>query len=386
MINETVFTNGLVVTRDTVVPGTVIVRGADIAAVERGRSHVSGAINLGGDYLIPGLVELHTDNLEPHFAPRPGVRWPGRSAMLAHDAQIAASAITTVLDAVALGDIYEGSPRVALKRDMVEIVRSSSAASVTRAEHFLHLRCELSYEGVVDAFAELAPGPLVRVVSLMDHTPGQRQFVDEVKYRQYYKGKYHMSDAEIDRFIARQRRAHERFSAPHREALTAICRERGLPLASHDDATPEHVAEAAEAGVVLAEFPTTEVAVHAARERGIRVMFGGPNMVTGTSHTGNISARAVAAKRLLDVVSSDYVPISLLHSACLMAGPEIGMTLPEAIACVSDTPARVVGFDDRGAIAPGKRADLAWVAHTEAGPLVKQVWRAGNRIVRRRRD
>lgn len=381
MNNETIFTNGLIVTRDAAFRGTVVVRGTDIVAVEPGISHIPGAVDLGGDHLIPGLVELHTDNLEPHFAPRPGVRWPGHSAILAHDAQIAASGITTVLDAVALGDIYSESPRVALKRDMVEIVRESSAAGVTRAEHFLHLRCELSYEGVVESFAELAPGPLVRLVSLMDHTPGQRQFVDEAKYRQYYQGKYHMSDADIDRFIVRQRRAHERFSARHRAALTALCHQRGLPLASHDDATPAHLGEAEAARVVLAEFPTTEEAARAARERGIKTMFGGPNIVTGGSHSGNISARDIAARRLLDIVSSDYVPISLLHSAFLMAGPEIGMSLPEAIACISDTPARVVGLDDRGAIAPGKRADLAWIGRTEAGPLVRQVWRAGNRIV-----
>lgn len=381
MIAELVLTNARIVTREACVHGTVVVRGGEIAAVEPETSMAAGALDLGGDYLIPGLVELHTDNLEPHFQPRPGVRWPARSAMLAHDAQVAASGITTVLDAVALGDISPDSPRVALLRQMVEAVRHANADGITRAEHFLHLRCELSYEGVMDAFTAVLPGPLVRLVSLMDHTPGQRQFVDEGQYRLYYQGKYHMSDSDIDRFIARQRQAHERFSARHRGAITAICQERGTPLASHDDATPEHAAEAAEAGIVLAEFPTTEAAARAARRHGIAVMVGGPNMVTGGSHSGNISARDLAAGRLIDVVSSDYVPISLLHSAFLLAGPEIGMKLPDAIACVSDTPARLVGLDDRGAIVPDKRADLAWVTAGEAGPLVRQVWRAGARIV-----
>ena len=380
MTVELVLTNARIVTPDACVDGTVVVRAGEIAAVEPGVSTAAAALDLGGDYLIPGLVELHTDNLEPHFAPRPGVRWPGRSAMLAHDAQVAASAITTVLDAVALGDISPDSPRVALLRQMVEAVRTASAEGVTRAEHFLHLRCELSYESVVDAFAAVLPGPLVRLVSLMDHTPGQRQFVDEAKYRLYYQGKYHMSDADIDRFVARQRRAHERFAPRHRTAITAICRERGVPLASHDDATPAHAAEAAASGMVLAEFPTTEAAARAARGHRIAVMVGGPNMVTGGSHSGNISARDLAARGLVDVVSSDYVPISLLHSAFLLAGAEIGLTLPAAIACVSQTPARLVGLDDRGAIAPGKRADFAWVAASDAGPVVRQVWRAGARI------
>ena len=380
MNGDLVLTNAQVVTRHECFAGSVAVRDGVIAAVDRGSSSLPGALDFGGDYLIPGLVELHTDNLERHFAPRPGVRWPRQSAIFAHDAQLAGSAITTALDAIALGDATETSPRVTMLADMFEAVRHASRSGMTRAEHFLHLRCELTYERVVEVFAEQSQDPLVRLVSIMDHTPGQRQFVDLDKYRAYYQGKYHLSDAEIGRFMARQQAAHERFAASHRDAILRVCRARGLALASHDDATIEHVVEAVEAGMVIAEFPTTFAAAEMARDRGLSILMGAPNLVLGSSHSGNISAGELARRGLLDIVSSDYVPASLLHGAFVLTKDELGLQLSESIAKVSAVPAQLVGLADRGAIAAGLRADLAWVKDTDAGPIVRTVWREGRRV------
>lgn len=377
---DLVLTNARVVTRDRCFPGTVIVKGNRIVAVEKGRTRIAGALDLEGDYLIPGLVELHTDNVERHFMPRPGVRWPRQSAILAHDAQIATAGITTVFDAMALGDINENSPRVLFLRDMTEAVRSVCQSGTTRAEHFLHLRCEVTFPGVVETFVELSDDPLVRLVSIMDHTPGQRQFVDVEKYKVYYRGKYHLSEREIDDFIARQRGYHERFAREHRDAILTICGEKNFPLASHDDATPAHVGEAVEAGMVIAEFPTTVAAAEAAREHGLAILMGGPNLVMGGSHSGNISALMLAERGLLDIVSSDYVPMSLLQSAFLLAKQGCGIDLPEAIAKVSANPAKLVGLEDRGEIALDKRADMAWVKDTSAGPVTRAVWRESRRI------
>jgi len=380
MSAEQVFTNAQIVTRDACFAGTIVVDNTLIASVDHGKSRLRGSIDLDGDFLIPGLVELHTDNVERHFMPRPGVRWPRQSAVLAHDAQIAASGITTVLDAIALGDINPESPRVLLLRDMAEAVRAVGQTGLSRAEHFLHLRCELTFTGVVDAFNELSAAPLVRLVSLMDHTPGQRQFVDVDKYRTYYKGKYHLNDEQVEVFIERQCAAHELFAAYHRDAILAICRERDFPLASHDDATSEHVEDAAAAGMVISEFPTTVEAAKAARNLGLKVLMGAPNLVMGKSHSGNVSAEALAAAGLLDILSSDYVPASLLQGAFMLARKGGEENLPNAIAMVSTTPASVIGFNDRGEIAPGKRGDFVRVRSTPAGPVVRAVWRQGGRI------
>jgi alpha-D-ribose 1-methylphosphonate 5-triphosphate diphosphatase len=379
-VSDLVLANAQIVTRDDCFRGSVVVTNGRIAAVAAGTTRVAGAIDLDGDFLIPGLVELHTDGMERHFAPRPGVSWPRQGAILAHDAQLAAWGITTVLDAIAVGDINEESPRVTMLHDMFEAVRAVTADGLARAEHFLHLRCELTFEHVVENFAAFAGDPRVRLVSLMDHTPGQRQFIDIDKYRVYYRGKYHLSESEIDRFIARQRGAHERFAAGHRRAILELCQARGLALASHDDATPAHIAEAAEAGVVVAEFPTTLEAASAARAHDLKVLMGGPNIVLGGSHSGNVSAAELARRGLLDVVASDYVPSSLLQSAFILAHGDFGLSLAEAVAKVSATPARLVGLDDRGEIREGLRADLAWVKQTASGPVTRAVWREGRRV------
>ena len=379
-VRERVFTNARVVTREAVFDGTVHVAGGMIAAVERGRSSLAGAVDLDGDYLLPGLVELHTDNMERHFVPRPGVDWPAPVAATAHDAQIAAAGITTVFDAIVIGDIFdEGSARMRHLDGMIEAIRWGERSGNFRVEHRLHLRCEISCVPVVDMVAPYASDPLVGLMSLMDHTPGQRQFVDFSKYRQYFQGKYHLGDAEMDACIARQIDIQQRFGAANRARLLELCRARGVPLASHDDATPDHVAEALADGVVLAEFPTTAAAARAARAGGMRVLMGGPNVVLGGSHSGNVSALDLAGLGLLDILSSDYVPNSLLLGAFLLQSQ--GITLPEALATVSATPAETVGLLDRGEIAPGKRADLIRAAEVHGGPMVRAVWRGGERVV-----
>ncbi len=140
-----------------------------------------------------------------------------------------------------------------------------------------------------------------------------------------------------------------------------------------------HVAEAASLGARLSEFPTTEAAAAAARRHGLKSVLGAPNVVRGGSHTGNVSALELARRGLLDILSSDYVPSSLLQ-ACFRLQDEAGITLPGAIATVTRTPAEAVGLTDRGELGIGKRADLVRVAETPAGPVVRAVWREGVRV------
>ena len=379
MSAETIFTNARLVLPDRILDGTLVLRGEWIAAVDEGRSALPGAVDCGGDHLLPGLVELHTDHLEKHVEPRPGVAWPGRAAALAHDAQLAAAGITTVCDALCIGDLLPNGKRLNSLAPMVEAIRWGGAAGAFRAEHFLHLRCELTHPEVVPLFEGLADDPLVRLVSLMDHTPGQRQFVDVSKYRQYFQGKHGFSDAEMDAFVAAAYEAQARWGEPNETALVAACRSRGFAVASHDDATPAHVAEAVANGAVLAEFPTTLEAAQAARDAGLAVLMGGPNLVLGGSHSGNVSARSLAEAGLLDVLSSDYVPASTLQAAFKL--PEAGVALPDAVAMVTATPAALIGLDDRGRLAPGYRADVAHVSALPGGPVVREVWRAGRRVV-----
>ena len=333
----------------------------------------------GGDYLLPGLVELHTDNLEKHLEPRPGVRWPAMPALLTHDAQVATAGITTVLDAMGVGDFDARSVRAQGLADTVEALRHAREHDLLRAEHLLHLRCEIACDNVVDIAKAYLEDESVRLVSLMDHTPGQRQWIDVEQFRTYTQRNQTWSDEHLAQVVAGRVDMQQRNAERNRRALLELCSSRGLPLASHDDTTEAHVQEAADAGSRISEFPTTELAARTARRLGLGIVMGAPNMVRGGSHSGNISTQALASAGLLDCLSSDYVPNSLLHAA-FMLHSVAGWTLERALATVTSEPARLAGLSDRGELAAGKRADYVRVRLSGGLPVVMATWRAGKRI------
>ncbi|MEX0852668.1 MAG: alpha-D-ribose 1-methylphosphonate 5-triphosphate diphosphatase, partial [Bauldia sp.] len=289
-MTEVIFRNARMVLADTVHHGDLVTRDGLIVEISDRRRSGSG-IDLEGDWLLPGLVELHTDHLESHFAPRPGVRWNPLVAVQAHDAQIAASGITTVFDALRVGLDEDDRLTAADMRLLADAISDGQRRDRLRADHLIHLRCEVSAPDMLEGFAHFQSDPRVRIVSMMDHTPGQRQFATMEAYRTYYQGKTGMSDHEFQAFAGRRQSEADRWSSQHREVLSEACRERGIILASHDDATDAHVAEAARHGVVLAEFPTTLEAARAARKAGMKVLMGAPNIVRGGSHSGNVAAR-----------------------------------------------------------------------------------------------
>ncbi len=377
---EQILSNARLVLADQVIHGSLLIRDGLIADISAGASSLPQAQDLGGDLLLPGLVELHTDNLEKHMSPRPGVDWPSASAVLTHDAQIVAAGITTVFDALSIGDINPKGKRMQQLGVMLEAIAAAEAAGQTRAEHRLHLRCEVSHPQCLELFRELVEQPLVQLVSVMDHAPGQRQFARMEKYREYYMGKYHLSPAEMDHFVSEQLANSARHSDQQRAAIVDLCRSRELALASHDDATLEHVTESADYGMAIAEFPTTFEAAEASHARGLKVLMGAPNIVRGGSHSGNIAAADLARRGVLDILSSDYYPASLLQAALGLAEQHNGYDLPRAIATISLAPARAAGLDDRGEIAVGLRADLVQAQVHKGQPVIAQVWRQGRRV------
>lgn len=380
MSSEQILSNARIVTADREFLGSVLLRDGLIAAVDEGASQLAQAQDLGGDYLLPGLVELHTDNLEKHMSPRPGVDWPSASAVLTHDAQIVAAGITTVFDALSIGDINPRGRRMQQLPAMIEAIAAAEAAGQTRAEHRLHLRCELCHPDALSLYRDLVEHPLVSLVSVMDHSPGQRQFAKVEKYREYYMGKYHLSPAEMEEFLQEQVANSRQYSDRQRRAIVEDCHGRGISVASHDDATLAHVQESADFGMAIAEFPTTLEAAEASHQLGLKVLMGAPNVVRGGSHSGNIAAAELARHGVLDILSSDYYPASLLHAAWLLAGQDNDYDLPAAIATVSRAPARAAGLDDRGEIRVGLRADLLQArAHGEQ-PVIQQVWRQARRV------
>jgi alpha-D-ribose 1-methylphosphonate 5-triphosphate diphosphatase len=370
------FRNARIVLRDEVITGSVLAQDGTIAAIESGTS--AQGEDFGGDFLIPGLVELHTDQLEGHYRPRPGVFWNPLAALHAHDAQIAASGITTVFDAVRIGSDPD-TPNMAVHVDkLTGAIAEGSAGGWLRAEHFVHLRCELPAHDVIGQFDTYAVQPLVKLASMMDHTPGQRQFRSLEAYRRFYK--IGRTEEELERYISDRLGDQARYSQPHRAHIVRRAQELGLALASHDDSTIEQVDESVRDKVAIAEFPTTLEAASAAHDAGLAILMGAPNVVRGKSHSGNISATDLVRAGLLDILSSDYVPYALLQAAFAMPARIEEIALPAALATVSINPAEAAGLHDRGEIAIGKRADLVRVSMVGDLPVVRGVWRQGKRV------
>lgn len=377
-LGELVLTNARIVLADTVLDGSVRVDGGVITDI--GTPSRTGT-DLDGDYLIPGLVELHTDHLETHYAPRPRVRWNPVAAVQAHDAQIAASGITTVFDAIRVGLDEDTDMETADMRILADAIEAGMRAGRLRAEHHIHLRCEVSSPDCMEAFDLFKDDGSVRLASLMDHAPGQRQFTSMDACRAYYQGKKKMSDVDFDDFVRRRNEQSQAHAGPTRRAIAEICNARGIVLASHDDATREHVEEAEALGMHVAEFPTTMEAARASRQAGMAILMGGPNVVRGGSHSGNVSARALAEADLLDILSSDYIPFSMLQSAFSLADAGGGIGLSKAVQMVTKRPAEAAGFHDRGEIAIGKRADFVHLRVEDGIPIVLTVWRQGRRVI-----
>ncbi|GLS06058.1 phosphonate metabolism protein PhnM [Chitiniphilus shinanonensis] len=377
-MSQQILTNARIVLADDILHGTLRLVDGRIVDLSHGVTAVPGAEDCDGDYLMPGLVELHTDNLEKHLGPRPGVAWPVHSALTIHDAQVASAGITTVFDALCIGE-DRNSLRATTLAPSIDALRHAVAQGHTRVDHWLHLRCEVSSPDVLEQLERYLDEPLLKLLSVMDHTPGQRQWMDLEKYRVYSQKHEHWSDERLAQDVAERRVLQETHAQRNRRAVVRLAQERGLALASHDDTTVEHVAEGAVDGVTVSEFPTTLLAAQAARTAAQAIVMGAPNVVRGGSHSGNVAATELARAGLLDVLSSDYVPASLLHAAFMLAD-EPGWSLPRALATVTRTPARLVGMDDRGELAPGLRADVIRVRATPHTPLVRGVWRAGQRV------
>ncbi|MFH5925739.1 alpha-D-ribose 1-methylphosphonate 5-triphosphate diphosphatase [Roseomonas xinghualingensis] len=378
MSNETILTNARLVLPDRVETGTVLLRGGLIAEISPGRSAAPGAQDLGGDHLIPGAVDVHTDNLERQVLPRSMARWPSASAFLSHDSQVAVAGVTTVLDALCLGDLGFDESRLRTAREGVRDLTALTEAGVLKTDHLLHLRCELPARDMLSMLEEYHTHPLLRMVSLMDHTPGVGQYIDANRYRTMRVRTGEEPEA-VERRMVELAAQRETVGQPNRRALLALFAGRDVPLATHDDWDARIVAENAADGIRISEFPVNLEAARAARAHGMAIIAGAPNLVRGGSHSGNVSAAALARAGLVDIIASDYVPPAMIEAAWRLV-PEAGMSLPAAVATITANPAEALGLADRGRIAPGLRADLVRVREFEAIPMVLSVWRGGERI------
>lgn len=379
MAGTLVLKNAKIVLPTEIVDGSLLLRDGLIEAIISGGTSSQEGLDMEGDYVIPGLIDVHTDNLERHMLPRNNADWPVMAALIAHDAQLAMAGITTVLDSLCVGTTGKGVRNFAKVEEAIAQIEVAKRQESFRVDHMLHLRAELSQEKFPEMFSRLSNHPDLRLVSLMDHTPGQRQWADMEKYIAMEKRDFKLTQEEVEAFVEKCRESHEKYSDLNRREVFSALEGRDVILASHDDTTLEHVEQAHAEGVGISEFPTTMLAAQAARDRQMVIVAGAPNLVLGRSHSGNVAAEELAQNGLVDVLSSDYAPSSLLYGAFLLE-KKAATPLHEAVRTVTLNPARLVGLKDRGSIECGKRADLIRVRVVEDLPLVNTVWRAGIRI------
>ncbi|MGH7210118.1 MAG: alpha-D-ribose 1-methylphosphonate 5-triphosphate diphosphatase, partial [Acetobacteraceae bacterium] len=218
MTAETVLTNALLVLPQEMMPGTLKLHDGRITAVDAGRSALPSAIDLEGDLLIPGAVDLHSDNLERQVHPRSTARWPSREAMIAHDAQCAAAGVTTVLDALCVGDLGYQKDRNRTFLEGVADLDALEGAGLLRVEHFLHLRCEVPAPDTLDLLEPASGHARVRMASLMDHSPGVGQYADLDRYR-VMRRRDGDDEATIERRIVEMLDRRAALRDPNRRAL-----------------------------------------------------------------------------------------------------------------------------------------------------------------------
>lgn len=379
-MTQTILANARLVLPDEVIHGAIHIQDGHIAAIDQGESVPAGAVDCEGDLVMPGLIELHTDNLERHIEPRPRVNWPHASAIIAHDAELASVGITTVFDALRVGSVVSAKKANygEYARHLADEILDLRAKGALRISHFLHLRAEVCSETLIDELAKFGPADRIGIVSLMDHTPGQRQFRDVTQLRAYVCGKHGLSEAEFESHIAEQIELSSRLGQLHEAAAVTEARRFGAVLASHDDTTAEQVAVSALHGAHFAEFPTTVEAAQACRDHGIKVMMGAPNLIRGGSHSGNIAASTLAEADLLDIVSSDYVPSALLSAALLLG--DLWGDVARGIRTVTAAPAAAAGLTDRGQLQIGARGDVVRVTRVGGAAALRGTWVQGRRV------
>lgn len=374
---ELAFRNARVVTADDSFVGSVLVRDGRIVSVDRGHAGVGD--DMEGDVLMPGVIDLHTDNLEKHFFPRPNIDWDPISAAITHDGCCLSVGVTTVFDSLSIGSFNSAASRN--RHNLIRLadgLAHAHGAGLLKADHKVHWRCETPADDLPDELEGFAKHPMTALFSLMDHTPGQRQYKNLDKYLANWRSEG-MTETAVDQRLAEIRDRQSRNADRHRRLVSEVAAARSAPLASHDDEDAAHIDTAADLGATVAEFPVTLEAARQARARGMVIVMGGPNLIRGGSYSGNVRAADLAHAGLLDAFASDYVPRSLIECAFTLTKPEFSWSLARAVSTVTAGPARAAQLADRGEIASGRRADFLRVHANGNLPVVRETWIEGAR-------
>ncbi|OQX16574.1 MAG: hypothetical protein BWK76_11430 [Desulfobulbaceae bacterium A2] len=348
-----------IVTPAAVLPESSLrVRDGRIDEIRPGGSFQANGRTIDGRglHLFPGFIDLHCDAIEKKIEPRPNTFFPLDVAVHELDKQLAACGVTCSYHSLSFAEMEIGLRSNNMAAQIVREINEMSPGLRVRTR--VHARFEITDLGAVPVLRQLVEQGQVRLFSLMDHTPGQGQFREVMSFKNYYGPVYGKSDSEMDRMIERKQEAKGNGAREGIETMVDCCRTHDIALASHDDDCPDKIRWLHGLGIQLTEFPVNLTAARSAREHGLHVILGAPNVMRGASQGGNLSAREALAAGCGDILCSDYAPLTLLHAVLTLERLGL-MPLPEAVNLVSRNPAQAVGIDDEtGSLREGLAADL----------------------------
>ena len=368
--------NAQVVTPDGVRKNTSLqVEKGRIAGIGKNIPPGIREIDAAGAYLFPGFVDTHSDAIEKGIEPRPNTFFPVDIAVFELDKKIAACGITTIFHSLSFAELEVG------------LRNNNTAAEIIREIHQfrhklkvntkIHARFEITDRGAMPVIEQLIQDDQIQLFSFMDHSPGQGQFQDILSFKNYYGRVYAKSDQDMDRIIERKLRARETVTSQDIMRLVGMCHEHGITTASHDDDSSRKINWLKEMDIRMTEFPVTMDAAQAARESGIHVCLGSPNVVRGKSQSSNLNAREAIRSGYGDILCSDYSPMTMIHAVFALERNGI-LPLHEAVNMVSLNPACAVGIADHtGSLDTGKNADMVIVEHSDGLPKILRTFVAG---------
>lgn len=381
--NATVVLADQVLERATVYVGDGLVTGigADIVGPSLEMDEV---IDAGGAYLLPGIVDLHNDSLEFEVNPRVRANLPLPFALANLERRYAAAGITTGFHAISFAEKPDKERSVTSAAERAAFIAQVDAALLRPVDHQVLHRIDVRNPDALDVIFASLSRLKVCYVSLNDHTPGQgqyrdlRRFLDMNARSMARRGGVSRTQENLEARMAAAAADTETVPDVYRRVREEAVHQP-IVIATHDDDTPEKVDAQWEIGATVAEFPVTIEAARRAREHGMTIVIGAPNIIRGGSQSGNLAAADLLDLDLADVICADYHAPSVLAAALRIARD--GMRdLPSAIRMVTRNPALAVGLDDRGEIAPGLRADLVLARLDDNGfPHVEATWIAGRR-------
>ncbi len=374
-----------VIENATVVLPSGILKGASIKIVDGIISKIrEGSINSNQNrinaqerFLLPGFIDLHSDAIEKEIEPRPNTFFPVNIALFELDKKLASCGITTIFHAISFA---EGEIGVRCNRMASEIIKEiDRLKGRMNVKTMVHARFEITNEGAIPYLeAQLKDGN-INLLSFMDHTPGQGQFKEVTSFKHYFGTVYKKSDAELEKIIDKKMSVKGAVKS-HIEYVANLCKSMNIPMASHDDDAEEKIRWLKEMGINISEFPVNMDVACAAKQNGIYVCLGTPNVLRGNSQAKNMSARDAIVSGCADILCSDYSPMTILHALFTLHKHDI-LPLHEAVNMASINPAKAVGISDNtGSIEEGKDADLIMVDIGEEVPRIVKTFIAGREV------